>query len=547
MTTYDIPERVLHGLKCGLCSEPLSYPPITLSAENGSVCGRCPTLEAENNTQPLREDSYERVASMFNFPCRYTPQGCMEKLPMKNVVTHEQSCTFKPYFCPMLPLGSCAWQGSSTELHGHFAISHQINLLENPMFELNIVTNYKDLYLVPYLGQLFLLRTEFNCSDEIFRFSLHFVGSSESAEKYEYELVFLTSNEDAQWTHPKKQVDTDENILDRKNECTVSLGSLKEILQVPTTITCKLNINVTQEGLCKESSSSNLVNLEENLLEDLYEGAVCEEIEYEDDDDSDEERDIKKAIIDDSVDKMMLDMECPVCQEVMIPPIYQCVVGHSVCDACKPKLKECPTCRNTIANTRNFTLERISENLRYKCKNRIDGCTFETNSSGIRQHEVECKFNPHHCPLHNILNCDWLGKANKIFTHVKSKHPDHFQDNSIFSVPYNSTCVSNESMKIMRVHGEIFKIRFNYSNQMKQVSCTVQFTGPNTEASRFMYEMHVMDMNNTGLQLMSKKYCGASSDDIDDLKHCTMWHLDMVLPFASTENLLKLRCVVTKV
>ncbi|GLV31552.1 hypothetical protein CBL_07314 [Carabus blaptoides fortunei] len=115
------------------------------------------------------------------------------------------------------------------------------------------------------------------------------------------------------------------------------------------------------------------------------------------------------------------------------------------------------------------------------------------------------------------------------------------------NVPYNTPCLSNESMKIMRVHGEIFKIRFNYSNQMKQVSCTVQFTGPSADASKFMYEMHVMDMNNTGLQLMSKKYCGAMNDDIDDLKHSTMWHLDMVLPFASTDNLLKLRCLVTKV
>ena len=38
--------------------------------------------------------------------------------------------------------------------------------------------------------------------------------------------------------------------------------------------------------------------------------------------------------------------ECPICFNVpRSPPIYACGVGHMICRVCRPKLKNCPTCR----------------------------------------------------------------------------------------------------------------------------------------------------------------------------------------------------------
>lgn len=106
MERFELPENLLNTLKCELCNEYLSYCPITLHADTGSVCGRCPTLEAERDITPLRECNYEKLArNLLLFPCRYRPQGCQEILAMDEVPMHEDMCSFKPFFCPILPLG----------------------------------------------------------------------------------------------------------------------------------------------------------------------------------------------------------------------------------------------------------------------------------------------------------------------------------------------------------------------------------------------------------------------------------------------------------
>merc|ERR1712025_1096254 len=36
------------------------------------------------------------------------------------------------------------------------------------------------------------------------------------------------------------------------------------------------------------------------------------------------------------------ELECPVCMEMALPPIYQCEEGHIICASCKPLLTNCP-------------------------------------------------------------------------------------------------------------------------------------------------------------------------------------------------------------
>ena len=49
-------------------------------------------------------------------------------------------------------------------------------------------------------------------------------------------------------------------------------------------------------------------------------------------------------------DELAALFECPVCFEIVLPPIMQCQVGHLVCASCRPKLSCCPTCRGTLGN-----------------------------------------------------------------------------------------------------------------------------------------------------------------------------------------------------
>jgi len=75
------------------------------------------------------------------------------------------------------------------------------------------------------------------------------------------------------------------------------------------------------------------------------------------------------------IDSARKELECPICMEVMAPPsrIWQCKVGHVICEPCKEKVKKqtanttpvsiCPTCKTAPFIGRNLALERISRSL----------------------------------------------------------------------------------------------------------------------------------------------------------------------------------------
>jgi len=64
---------------------------------------------------------------------------------------------------------------------------------------------------------------------------------------------------------------------------------------------------------------------------------------------------------------MVEQLECPVCFNALICPIYQCIEGHVLCDYCHSKLKVCPTCQNENINIRCRKLEDMAETV-YKSR-----------------------------------------------------------------------------------------------------------------------------------------------------------------------------------
>ena len=40
-------------------------------------------------------------------------------------------------------------------------------------------------------------------------------------------------------------------------------------------------------------------------------------------------------------------LECPVCFEIAAIPIYRCTKEHLICTKCRPKVIDCPVCRET--------------------------------------------------------------------------------------------------------------------------------------------------------------------------------------------------------
>ena len=63
------------------------------------------------------------------------------------------------------------------------------------------------------------------------------------------------------------------------------------------------------------------------------------------------------------IEDIKKEYECPVCLNVMLPPvnIYQCSSGHCVCAKCQGEgVKFCPTCRNPIVG-RAHNMENIAQ------------------------------------------------------------------------------------------------------------------------------------------------------------------------------------------
>lgn len=85
-------------------------------------------------------------------------------------------------------------------------------------------------------------------------------------------------------------------------------------------------------------------------------------------------------------------MECPVCNEFPAPPIYSCEKGHFTCNSCIRLLESCSLCEAPFTNVRNFALESIIENSKFKCRNAHLGCDLIVSGAELNQHVAECVY-----------------------------------------------------------------------------------------------------------------------------------------------------------
>eukprot|EP00919_Chromeraceae_sp_WS-2016_P050231 GHVR01119130.1.p1 GENE.GHVR01119130.1~~GHVR01119130.1.p1 ORF type:complete len:188 (+),score=34.97 GHVR01119130.1:85-564(+) len=106
-------------------------------------------------------------------------------------------------------------------------------------------------------------------------------------------------------------------------------------------------------------------------------------------------------------------LECCVCCEAMIPPIFQCREGHMLCGDCKVKVKQCPVCRSETIDIRNRGMERLAESIdEIACKYSSYGCRTQVKYTCKKEHESKCSFRPFNC-LHSCQGCTFEG------THLK--------------------------------------------------------------------------------------------------------------------------------
>ena len=122
---------------------------------------------------------------------------------------------------------------------------------------------------------------------------------------------------------------------------------------------------------------------------------------------------------------LLSELECPVCTEYMRSHIRMCVNGHNICNICRPKLADCPTCRKRFLNTRNVVLEKLAREIKYPCMYRHFGCKEVFARDMLDEHQVRCWYRLLTCPAARCspgIQCDWTGYYNEVTNHLMENH-----------------------------------------------------------------------------------------------------------------------------
>lgn len=494
---FTLPDSALQKLRCSLCADYLSHFPVHTFSQIGSVCGRCPVLHEEN---PVHNEVYEVIAKNISFPCRYSGLGCLELLVPRDIVIHEDSCPFRQYFCPFMPSGCCPWQGPSNELIEHFQEKHRVFILEEKLFEIDFTSRYSENYLLVEGQNIFIVHKKSDVNDNLFWCAVSYVGSRNTAQQYTFQLVLsVKGNDQISYTFSPVPISCFINPnIDKNSAVEIDAEVIMKELNNPASVIC--NISIAEHPSKSSEENSNIQE--------------------------------KRMISVDSIEEDILnDLECPVCLEFMVPPIYQCETGHSVCSTCKSKINECPSCKRCYRDTRNFHLEKITNRIKYYCKYRDYDCTFVASAQDIKQHEMECKFGPYSCPLHDHTACGWKGRLTDIMEHVRHSHEDNMLELEVVTVPYEEADFnsSDEDCFVMQASGEIFRLLYKYENNLFRWA--VELVGPAAEAENFMFILDIIDNTNQHQRLFLKRHCaplGSNCDPFRNDVHCVKIPLDLI-------------------
>ncbi|KAK8611187.1 hypothetical protein V6N13_131248 [Hibiscus sabdariffa] len=154
-------------------------------------------------------------------------------------------------------------------------------------------------------------------------------------------------------------------------------------------------------------------------------------------------------------------LECPLCRNLMHPPIHQCPNGHTLCLNCKIRVHNCcPSC----------------------CK---------------LKHEQHCRFRPYNCPYAGS-DCSVTGDIPTLVAHLKDDHKVDMHDGCTFNHRYvklNPHEVENATwmLTVFNCFGKQFCLHFEaFQIGVAHVYMAfLRFMGDDKEAKMFSYSLEV--------------------------------------------------------
>lgn len=170
-------------------------------------------------------------------------------------------------------------------------------------------------------------------------------------------------------------------------------------------------------------------------------------------------------------------LECVVCQELMLPPIRMCLSGHIYCNTCAEKLKECPLCKNDLSTGRCYALEKLTNYVYYACKNK--DCTAKFLPKDLNEHMKNCSLRLFKCSF-----CDWRSTHVLLAEHYGTAH-------QVENIPCTLKFLIQKKLTFfpLKYNGELFN--FFVNNQNGRYSFCVYYIGPPNNAKNFTYKLQV--------------------------------------------------------
>lgn len=483
---------------CRKC-EKFINPPIMLVVGIGNVCGSCIATDAPNTA--VHNSGLEMILQHLRIPCR---NGCAEKLDYFNMNLHEAVCVNRKHFCPMRHFNECSWEGTLNDLVGHSMSEHSDIVLRGSnnsfLLDVDITKSYNIIKLLHNDNNKFILHINCDLEQSQLRYIMYYIGKLEKIEEFSYSVEQSCDNTCSLYHGTNSKIYHDSQYsreFDLSKALSINISLLKQFVNESTV--------VTLIRIFTPKASNGL--LEERILNYF---------------------------------------ECPICNSLMKPPIYLCLTGHSICNRCRPRLHQCPSCRSNFGNARNYALEALTNTVSYPCGYRELGCLTVLPLNKITKHESDCHLKPYNCPLMETYRCAWEGTLVSLSTHLNSDHKDkvrpgyYYKTTNTFSFDCNYA-----EIYCMFAYGEVFRVCHKRDMGNQNTYWSVQLIGPSGESKKYKCEIGMIDGRNENRKLIRTDLCQDLSNQENMFNQCIMVPTNVLSWFAYNGHI-TYYCKITK-
>lgn len=206
-------------------------------------------------------------------------------------------------------------------------------------------------------------------------------------------------------------------------------------------------------------------------------------------------------------------LECQLCMEYMLPPIYLCMKGHNICKSCKSEIKVCPTCKHKFAPMRCVSLEKLSLQVDFPCTNRDSGCKQTMRGNSVNEHQSVCTYGTYSCPF----DCPRKFNRLTLIQHVKKEHKRKGTESTCsgYYIKILSCSLTEKYSDVIATNIEVFIRTFTVINGIWYF--LVQYTGPLRNAGRFSYTISFESRGSHVQSISMTHRCQSINIDVNEI------------------------------